>query len=195
MTDINELEKHRRWRVSLHEADHVIVGVVLAKRAHEPSDRAGAALLCGGGLAYIGGHTDVGEPAFDLDGAVLAAAGEAGERLASRYRPPRLKTPPAPITPDAPPTGMSAKTLALFEADHATATRDSDAVRAFCTRGRNGALWSKRWRAVHREAWRIVRDHRREVRAVARRLFADAVILPSEVRAIMPPPPALEDEL
>lgn len=188
--DKSDHDRYHRWRTSLHEAGHVAAIIVLARRHHEIPTLCGAMLVSGGGLAY-GTYPAKENPCYP-DGAIIAASGKHGEKLANRFRPPRLQEQPTAITPDTPPAKMSTETFKGFEQDHKEGAFDSDKVRDYCTRTKIGELWSRRYKEVHREARQIIRDHKREVIAIARLLYERGMVSSSEIAEIMPPLP-LED--
>jgi hypothetical protein len=189
--DKSEHDQFLRWKISLHESAHLVTAVVLSHHRCIPSKQACAWLLPdNAGLTHAG--YDEMANVHNVDSAVYAAAGEHGERLVNRFRPPRLRTKPATITPATPPTGLSKETFKAICKSVRQVPRDSDYVRAFCTQTRDGNLWSKRYKEVHKQAAQIIKDHRREVIAIARKLYEHGLVLSRDIAEIMPPIP-LED--
>ena len=185
----SDRDQYWRWRLSLHESAHVVTGTVLAQRRNIPPLPPFACLLPDIGLSHAGykGMKEI----HNIDGAIYAAAGRIGERLTSRYKPPRLqkKEPPTPITPTNPPAGMKRETFKAVCESQEQVPHDSDYVRAYCTYNCNGTQWTPRYKKVCREARQIINSHRRQIRDIARLIYVNDIALPHEINAIMPPIP------
>jgi hypothetical protein len=188
------VEEEGRWRyeTACHEAGHLIAARVLAEEAGLPVSPGGAAALLpgGGGLTYAVRRRDSSK----FDSAVLAAAGPAAGALARRTRPPRGEV--AALTEAQPPGGLSPATYSgVVAAYEAGGVSDAETVRAYCTASIQGPhVWASRWRTVHATARRLVREHRREILAVAGVLYLRGIILPSEIENIAGRRPAQSKE-
>ena len=172
-----------RWRTAVHEAAHIVAAAALAVEGYRPAPMMRAILLPGrNATAYV----DYGD---EYERAVICAAGPLSCPLGRRYRPPRLATPPAQVTAEAPPAGISTAVFASVVADHAKTgitDRDAEVVRAYCAASTAGpAVWAGRWRAVHTKARAIIREHRAAILAIARPLYASGFVGSLDVAAIL----------
>jgi hypothetical protein len=115
--------------------------------------------------------------------AVATAAGSHAEKLSKRYKPPLLAPRPTPPLPtELPPEIAERRASAIAEirksAYRAIAKTDAQDLAEFCTSFQPGNPhdWLARHRAIHREARELVQKHRREIRAMARRLFVEGEV-------------------
>jgi len=157
MTDNEVWASWNRWRISLHEAGHVIAWCALSGRR----DTAGVCLDGGGGLAYVGDGAGRVE-----SGAILMAGNLAGE-LAERYPAPTER--PTPVDCTAESDSLGAK----LHDDLRQAVPDDEKVAKLCTNEAhmNLAVWTDRFHAMETLAQSILAANEAAIIEVARKLF------------------------
>ena len=165
-------DRQTRWQVALHEAAHVLVGLLFAPEAMQsaqltPDGKRGLALVPGG--------------LSDRQSAIFAAAGAAGERYASRWPVPRMK--PRKVTSE-PRTVEAIRQKAIAETftDHAAEffkkrgiLTDAEHVGIYCVKLHPDSPneWPGDVRRVQADALRLVRRHKVMLRAIATELFRE----------------------
>jgi len=154
-----ETPEQHRWLAALHESAHL---VALWYRLN----LVGRAVLVGdgGGLSTGLAH------AATFGRALFFAAGEQGERLAAKCRPPGTAPDPAP--PGELSANASVAAREWFHTADVSDLRDDDLpVRAWAVRGPDPERWAFRYHRVRRTALALVLRHRDDVLELAARLY------------------------
>jgi len=159
---------NERWQTAVHEAAHACAALAIGGECSRV-----AIFSDGGGLATLDGLTPFGVAI------ATAAATAAVELLGSEPPPP----PPDPAALDVR-QGVDALTpreemafLAVrFPLE--TVPGDDRAIALYCIGGfeNEPERWADRYYKVHARARRVVEDHRQQILAVARALFARGVL-------------------
>ena len=173
-----------RWRCSLHEAGHLVVGLVLSPPAKR--GLVGAVVLDGGGgLAYapLGLRS--------IDEMTMVAAGKAAEKLAERVKPPG----PAPRAGALERT-VSGTVVADVKADCAAGVLDHVTLARWSIQGveDHPGQWMKRHSLVHYHAGLLVNEHAIRIVRGADILYATGILLPSESKKLLEHQPGLPAE-
>jgi hypothetical protein len=165
-------DRMHRWQVALHEAGHVLVGLL-----YDPHAVRSASLTSDGrrGIAL--------QP-VSLTGrqaAIFAAAGACGERYAIRWAIPRAKRRKVTTDPKTP-AAMRELAVAQVFTDHATEffkkrghVSDNEHVGIYAVRlhPSDPNEWAGDVKRVWRDAARMVRRHKTLLRAIATQLFLE----------------------
>ena len=164
-------DRMHRWQVALHEAGHVLVGLL-----YDPEAVRSAQLTPDGkrGLALVPGGLS------DRQAAIFAAAGMAAERCAIRWPVPRSKR-RKPSDPQSV-TAMREQAIAETFTDHAAGffkqrgnLTDAEYVGFYAVRLHPDSPneWPGDVRRVQADALRLVRRHKVMLRAIATELFRE----------------------
>ena len=164
-----------RWRVSLHEAGHLIVGLVLTP----PRQRglvAAVVLDGGGGLAYapLGLRS--------IDEMTMVAAGRAAEKFSERVKPPG----PAPRA-GALERAVLDTVVAGVKADFAAGGTDDVEIARFCIAGveHQPDEWIGRHSRIRFYAQLLVNDHAVRIVAAADTLFRTGLLTPRQSKKLL----------
>ncbi|MCC6653330.1 MAG: hypothetical protein IT348_19420 [Candidatus Eisenbacteria bacterium] len=163
-----------RWRVSLHEASHIVAAAVFGAK---PSY---VALLPGGrGLAA---YDPIQDP---FEAAIVSAAGEAGESLAE-FHSPGTHDSELQTTSTRAPKQLSETERAVVESSFAElGEHDFVAIRRFAIRDDDYEAWADRVRLVRHHAHVVTRRYAGDVLRVASRLYSESIVVGSELRELL----------
>ena len=166
-----------RWRIALHESGHLVCGRTLSKW----SLTVRAALLPDGSAAA--GMADAHPALSPFRDAAMRAAGRRAEGLARLFGPPekRERTDAPSPSADAPERLPKKQARQIVENFRRSKHFEPDGymVAHFCVgSGEAGPReWGKVYRRVHAQSRLSVWIHRREIVAVAERLFLDGAVV------------------
>lgn len=186
-----------RWRVSLHEAAHVVAVVKLG--------------WCIGYAAVLNDDIGGGVAAYTLpDGAsgcpfrraLVAMAGPCGEELAADIAPPAMAATEVDDLAEQRDAGrfkfcdLNEKTQAGVVADNAGGESDMDVVRQYALAPSDWREWSLRAAGLHRQCMELLSDNRALWLAIATVLYCDGLIVSTQVqRLVNEHAPWLREEL
>jgi hypothetical protein len=162
-----------RWKTSLHESGHLMAGKILLR------DEMGYAVVLptGGGIAFTGDEAEGRRLTFnEILGIVV---GPVAERLAERHNLPDEIPKPSSVVEPGPPEKSE---YTNFKSIMKTTETDSVKIAKWCVLEcpDNPERWVQRYRWIHREAERFVRDYESEIVKIARKLFCGGIVFLSK---------------